>query len=122
MTAPVAGLWFRVLVALLVLLAGAASGLATALVHRDWYGLLLAVGVAVAVPLALPGAWWGRAAFGIGWVLAVLTTLVPPAGGGFLVVGDLLGYAMLGGSLALFGTCVATSRTGRRTVRVGPAS
>lgn len=114
--------WRRVLIAASTLLLGLACGVAAVLVHRDWYGLVLGAGVALTVAMALPGTWWGRAAFAAGWVLAVLATLLPPAGGGFLVVGDLLGYGMLGGSLLLLAACVATSRGGRRTVGVGPSS
>lgn len=114
--------WLRAAVALLCVTLGVACGLAAMLVHRDWYGLALGFGVALAAPLALPAAWWGRASFGVGWSLAVVAVLVPPPGGGFVLVGDLLGYAVLGGSFVLLAACVWTSRPGRRAVGVGPSS
>lgn len=112
----------RALVATLALVLGLACGLATALVHRDWWGLVLGVGTAVTVPWALPAAWWGRPVFAVGWVAAILAVLLPPAGGGFMVVGDLLGYGLIGGSLVLLVACVVTSRPGRHPERVGPSS
>lgn len=112
----------RWLAAVVVLLLGLACGVATALVHRDWWGMALGIGAAAAVTVALPGTWWGRPAFAAGWVLAMLAALLPPGGGGFLVVADLLGYGLLGASLLLLLVSVATSRPGRARSGVGPSS
>lgn len=109
--------WLIGLGAPAVLLLGIVCGLATALVHRDWWGMALGVAAAATVSVALPATWWGRPAFAAGWVLAILVVLLPPPGGGFVVVADLLGYGLLGGSLLLLLVCVLTSRPGR--VRAG---
>ena len=57
----------RILVALLLLVAGAATALATVALHTLGWGFVLgAVATLVALIAVGPG-WWTRLAFGLGW-------------------------------------------------------
>jgi hypothetical protein len=58
-------------VAVGLLLGGAVVGLATVALHTIWWGLLLGALATAATVYALPAGWWLRAAFGVGWAVAV---------------------------------------------------
>lgn len=85
----------RLLCALALFLLGAVSVLAAVLVHADWWGLLLAWGVVVAILVATPNGWHGRPAFTAGWVLMLVASLTTRPEGDFLVASDLSGYGVL---------------------------
>ncbi len=51
--------------------------------------------------MALPGRWWGRLAFAVGWVAVVGLASVPRAEGDYLVGGDAAGYTLLVATLVV---------------------
>lgn len=94
---------------------GAVVGLATVVLHQTWGLLALAAVACLAVLVALPPAWWSRPAFVAGFGLLVLRALLPRPEGDFLVAADPAGYALLGLTLGLVVTGVAsTPRPGSR--------
>lgn len=113
----------RLLVAVLLLVAGAATGLATVAVHELAWGLPLAIGATVAALGALPPGWWSRLAFALGWSALVGWLSVPRPEGGFVIGSDVPGYTVLGLGLAVMVGGVATlPRPGSRRRRVPPES
>lgn len=95
--------------ALALLVAGAAAGLATVLLHQQGWGLALGLAAAIAATLALPRGWWSRVAFMLGWMGAVVWAMVPRAEGDYLIPANLLGYVVLGGSFVVLLVALATS-------------
>lgn len=100
--------------ALLVLLAGALTAVATALLHHTWWGLAWGVLAAVIAVWALPTRWWGRFSFVAAWIAATLVVLSGRPEGDFLVADTLPGYLYLGTGLLLV-LVAASGGTGRRT-------
>lgn len=108
----------RVLCALALFLLGAVSVLAAVLVHADWWGLLLAWGVVVAILVATPHGWHGRPAFTAGWGLMLVASLTTRPEGDFLVASDLSGYGLLATAPVLIvASLVGLSRGGGRPRR-----
>lgn len=95
--------------ALALLVAGAAAGLATVLLHQQGWGLALGLAAAISATLALPRGWWSRVAFMLGWMGAVVWAMVPRAEGDYLIPANLLGYVVLGGSFVVLLVALATS-------------
>jgi hypothetical protein len=94
--------------ALLLLVAGAATALATVAVHQEWWGLLLGGAATVATLLALPAGWATRLAFGLGWT-AFLFWLVPARPeGDYAISSDTTGMSLLGLGLAVLLFSVVT--------------
>ncbi|MQW75762.1 hypothetical protein GHK92_07745 [Nocardioides sp. dk4132] len=83
------------LLAVPVLLLGAATALATVAVHGHWWGLLLGLAATVATTIALPPGWTRRVAWAAGWVAMVGYLAVPRSEGDYVIAGDLAGYAVL---------------------------
>ena len=104
----------RVALGLAALVVGLVSGAAGTLVHQRWWGLLLALGAALAALAWLP-AGGPRLAFAVGWCLPVLRGALERPGGGFLIGGDAVGWSFLAGSAVVLLAAVATARAGRRT-------
>jgi hypothetical protein len=104
----------RVLLALLV---GAVSGLAGTVLHRQWWGLALALATGLVVLTWLP-AGAVRLAFAVGWCAPVLRGALSLPSGGFLVASDALGWSFLAGSGVLLVAAILT--VGSRP-RPGPA-
>ncbi len=98
MTLPRAG---RVALALLALAGGAAAGRAAVGLHQYWWGLLLAVAATASVLVALPGGWWRRLAFALGWVAAVLVLAGERPEGDLLVAASIRGYLLLGAGVGV---------------------
>lgn len=97
----------RALAALVLLVVGAGGGLASALVHSWWWGLLLGLGAATFATFALPGGG-GRLAFMLGWIGALVYAVQTRPEGDYLIASTGAGYAVLGGSFALFLVSLAT--------------
>lgn len=107
----------RLLLGLGALLAGALvgllSGASATLLHREWWGLALALATGLVVlALAPPGP--ARVGFALGWCAPVLRGALPGPGGGFLVAADDRGWSLIAGSAVLLLAAVATVRSGRR--------
>ena len=77
------------------LLLGAAVGVQSVGVHSWWWGLLLALAATVATLFAVPGGWWRRLPFALGWsgAVAVLSSERPE--GDYLVATNGPGYTLL---------------------------
>ena len=100
--------------AVALLLAGAATALATTAVHQLWWGLLLGAAATLATLVAVgPGAWT-RLPFALGWV-ALLVVVVPTrAEGDFVISSDGTGLTLLALGLVVLTFAVATlPRPGR---------
>jgi hypothetical protein len=83
-------------VAVLLLLLGAGTGVATVALHSRWWGLALAAPAVVAGLLALPRRWSTRPAFAVGWLVLVLRLgLAGGPGGDVVVAANTAGYALL---------------------------
>ena len=114
----------RVVLAVLCLVAGAVSGVAAVAVHREVWGWPLSVAAAVATTTALPGSWWGRAAFCWSWAAVVLGLSTSRAEGDYLIAGDLPGYGLLSVAvvLAVTGAASLVRRRARVDTGAGGAS
>lgn len=108
----------RVGLGLVALVVGLVSGAAGTLVHRHWWGLLLALGAALVTLAWLPPGG-PRLAFAAGWCVPVLRGALERPGGGFLIGADAVGWSFLAGSAVLLVAAVATAGAGRRTPEVG---
>lgn len=91
----------RPVLALLLLVVGAVTGMAAVLLHTYWWGLVLGLAATLATAMALPGAWWGRLPFALGWVVALGYALVQRPEGDFLVADGGAGYVLLVAGLVL---------------------
>lgn len=105
----------RALVALVLIVVGAAGGLSAALVHESWWGLTLGLAAAALTTIALPAGGW-RFAFMLGWFGAIGYVGLPRAEGDYLIPSSASGYGILGGSFVLFLIALATvpNRRARR--------
>jgi hypothetical protein len=103
---------------LAALVVGLASGAAGTLVHQRWWGLVLALGAALATLAWLP-AGGPRLAFAAGWCVPVLRGALERPGGGFLIGADAVGWSFLAGSAVLLVAAVVTAGAGRRTPGTG---
>ena len=105
----------RALLAVALLVVGAASGLAAVAVHGRWWGLALATTAVLATLWALGAGWATRLPFAAGFGLVVLRLAVSRPEGDFLVAGDARGYLLLLLTLLVVATAVATlPRPGER--------
>lgn len=91
----------RILVALACLLGGAATGLAAVLVHGHWWGLPLAVAATLATLVALPGGWWRRLPYGVGWAVMVGIATPERPEGDYLIAADARGYVLLAAAVVV---------------------
>ncbi|WP_183093639.1 DUF6113 family protein [Nocardioides stalactiti] len=82
-------------VAVLALAGGAAFGCAAVGLHRYPWGLVLALAAVAAALVALPGGWWRRLPFAVGWVLTVLWLARERPEGDLLVTSNTSGYLLL---------------------------
>jgi hypothetical protein len=100
--------WMRWLAAVGLLLAGAATGLATVAVHELSWGLPLALAATAMTIVALPGGWWSRLAFVVGWDAMVGWLTFPRPEGDYVISQDVQGYVVLGVALLLLVVAVGT--------------
>ena len=98
----------RVLAAVGLLLAGAATGVATVALHQLSWGLPLALAATAAAVVALPPGWWSRLAFVAGWDAMVGWLTLPRSEGDYLISQDVPGYTVLGAALVLLVVGIAT--------------
>lgn len=101
----------RVAVAVLALCGGALVGCAAVGVHQYWWGLLLAVAATAAVLVAVPGGWWRRLPFSLGWVAVVLVLADERPEGDVMIGQSVAGYLLLGAGVGvLIGGVVGVRR------------
>jgi len=105
----------RALGAVVLLAAGAVTGVAAVAVHQRWWGLALAAGAVVATVLALPRGWWSRLPFALGFVAVLGLAMSPRPEGDYLVPGNARGYLLLAVGLVVFLIAVATLPRPRST-------
>jgi hypothetical protein len=98
----------RLLAAVGLLLAGAATGVATVALHDLWWGLVFGGLATVVAVFALPAGWWSRLAFVVGWDLAVGWLAFPRAEGDYVISENAQGYAVLALGLVILVVGVAT--------------
>ncbi|KAA1418990.1 hypothetical protein F0U44_11025 [Nocardioides humilatus] len=91
----------RLAVAAAALVGGALAATATVLLHSYAWGLALGVATAVALLAAIPGGWWRRLPFAVGWCLTVIYFTSERPEGDLLIQADLEGYLLLGGAVVV---------------------
>ena len=112
----------KVLLALVLLVGGAAVGLATVALHPDWWGLLLGMAATSATLYALPPGWWLRTPFGLGVAVMIGFLTVPRPEGDYVVSADPNGYVLLGFAVAVLVVSVATLPRPRRAAAEEPTT
>ena len=98
----------RVLTALVLAAAGAATGVATVALHQLWWGFALGAAATVAALWALRGGWTTRLPFGLGWTVLVAWVVPARAEGDYVVAGDAAGFALMGFGLLVLVFTIAT--------------
>ena len=100
----------RLLVASALLLLGAAVAVCAVALHNRWWGLALGLAATAAALGALPGGWWRRTAFGVGWVVALGLLSVERPEGDYLVAAEASGYVLLAAGLVVLVVAVVSVR------------
>ena len=96
---------------------GAASGLASVVVHdKSWPWLLLALAAPLALTIAVPGGLL-RLSFVGGWFALLLLAVLGRPEGDYAIRNGTRGYALLMGGMVLLALAIATIR---RPVRPSP--
>jgi hypothetical protein len=104
----------KVLVAALLLVAGAATALATVALHTYEWGFALGAVATLAGLVAVGPGWWARLAFGLGWVGFVAWVTPTRAEGDFAISANLAGYGLLALALVVLVYALATLPRPRR--------
>lgn len=91
----------RPAVAVACLVGGGATAVASVLVHGTWWGLALALAATAATVVALPGGWWRRLSFAVGWSVMVAVLAPERPEGDYLVAANARGYVLLGAAVAV---------------------
>ena len=104
----------RFLVAALLLVAGAATALATVALHPFGWGFLLGAAATLAALVAVGAGWSTRLAFGIGWVGFIAWVTPTRAEGDFAISSDPAGYGLIALALVILVYSVATLPRPRR--------
>lgn len=100
--------------AVALLLAGAATALATVAVHQFWWGLVLGAAATTAALVAVGRGWWTRLPFGVGWAALVAWVAPTRAEGDFVISGNTQGLTLLAVAFVVLSVSVATlPRPGR---------
>lgn len=94
----------RILVALACLVLGAGVGLATVMLHGYGWGLGLGIAATAATLVALPGGWWRRWAFSLGWAAVLGVASVQRSEGDYLIASDASGYLLLATGAVVLGS------------------
>jgi hypothetical protein len=110
----------RALTAVPLLAIGAVTGVAAVAVHQRWWGLALVVATVTATVVALPGGWWARLAYALGFVGILGVALTPRAEGDYLVPGNVRGYVLLAVGFLTLLIAVATLPRPGRLPRMSP--
>lgn len=82
-------------------LVGAATSLATVLLHQSWLWLTVAAVATLAVLLAAPPKGWVRLPFALGWVAIVIAAMLGRPEGDYVLGAERHGYAVLIGGLVV---------------------
>ena len=107
---------FGLALALLLLLLGAATALATVAVHQAWWGVLLGLAATLTALRALGRGWTTRLPYGLGWAAMVAWLAPRRPEGDYVISSDLAGYAVVALAAAVLVVSVATlPRPGRTT-------
>lgn len=85
----------RGLSALACLVAGAAVAVCAVALHDHLWGLLLGSVTTIACLVALPGGWWARLPFALGWAVVLWFATFERPEGDYLVSADVDGYVLL---------------------------
>ena len=93
----------RALVAVGCLLLGAAVGLATVVLHGYGWGLGLGIATTAATLVALPGGWWRRLPFALGWTVVLGVATVQRPEGDYVIASDASGYLLLATGAVVLG-------------------
>ena len=122
----------RLLAAVVLLVVGAGTGIATVAVHDLVWGFVLAATATTVATYALRPGWWSRLAFVAGWGGIVGWLTFPRPEGDYLISQDWQGYAVLGiavvllivalGTLPRPGGAVIAGRAGASTPPTAPRS
>lgn len=107
----------RAVVAVGLLLVGAATAVAAVAVHGLAWGLPLAVAATLVTLMALPPGWWLRLPFALGWTLLVGWLVSPRPEGDYVISSDLPGYALVGLALLVLVLGIATLPRPTRATR-----
>ncbi|MDZ5621804.1 hypothetical protein SFC88_13240 [Nocardioides sp. HM23] len=91
----------RPAVAVLALAGGAVVGVCVVALHAYWWGLLVGFLTTVALLVAIPGGWWRRLPFALGWSAAVVVLTVQRPEGDYLVEQSANGYLLLGAGVGV---------------------
>ena len=91
----------RIAIAVLFLVGGAVVGVCAVALHNYWWGLLLGVAATVALLVAIPGGWWRRLPFAIGWSAVMAALAVERPEGDYLVESSVSGYLLLGAGVGV---------------------
>jgi len=111
----------RFLIAVVLVVAGAATALATVAVHQLWWGLLLGTAATLAGLFGLPRGWLTRLPYAAAWAGMVGYLTIPPPGGGYAIGADASGYTVAGLALVVLVVAAATlPRPGRAAGRAAP--
>ena len=100
--------------AALLVVAGAATALATVLLHQVWWGFLLSIAATVTALVAVGRGWLTRLPFALGWVGVVAVATPQRPEGDYLVGSNTSGYLLLGFALLVLLFAVATLPHPRR--------
>ena len=111
--------WRRAGLAVVAVVAGAATGLAAVAVHDTWWGWPLAVVTVLVVVAALPPTWWARPLFCVSWAVVVFLLAAPRPDGDYVVSANLRGYGLLGVAAMLVGVGVVSAVRGRSRADTG---
>lgn len=113
----------RLGVAVGCLLGGAATALAAVLVHGHWWGLPVALAATLATLVALPGGWWLRLPYGVGWAVIVGVATPERPEGDYLIAGDARGYVLLAAAVVvLIASMVGIRDHSHNSDATGPAT
>jgi len=104
----------KVLVAALLLVAGAATALATVALHTYAWGFALGAVATLAALVAVGPGWSSRLAFGLGWVGFIAWVTPTRAEGDFAISSNLAGYGLLALALVVLVYSLATLPRPRR--------
>jgi len=80
---------------------GAVVGLSSVALHRYGWGLGLGIAATAATLVALPGGWWRRLPFAVGWTAVLGVATVQRPEGDYVIAGDAPGYLLLATGVAV---------------------
>jgi len=92
----------RPVVGLVALVVGGFLSVCTVALHGYAWGLLLGLATVTACLVALPGGWWARLPFAVGWSAVVALASGQRREGDYLVASDVHGYLLLAAAVVVF--------------------